>query len=322
MLWIICVVILQAAGLLQSVAHGDDTLSQSTWSGQINASRTILSLETKYAQTSPGSTLAESESTDIPLSEVAARLPGLTANQLLSGDARVHFRRVHDAGTLDYDGSFHGGTGDGLVRLTLNPLFAAQLQRRGIGMPTSEQQVRLSLLGADYRYLDVLRSQAFERPDVGQLLALLEHDVSLDYLNAMGALRVTPHSVDSVVRARDHDVTAQYARALIAAGYRSLSVDDLVRARDHDVSADLVAALNTGRNKNVPMDDLVRLADHDVTPDFVRAMAALGYAAKSDDLIALRDHGVSPDYVQSLRRRGYNAKLSVADLIKLRDHGI
>ncbi|MBC5805717.1 MAG: hypothetical protein DLM53_08310 [Candidatus Eremiobacter antarcticus] len=320
MLAAICVAILQSASL-QLVAHGDASV-QSSWSAQTNPARTILSLKTKVEQNGPGANLVESESVDIPLSDVAAKLPGLTQAQLNSTSARVRFRSIHDAGTLDYDGSFQGGAGEGSARVTLNPLFAAQLQRRGIGMPTSEQQVRLTLLGADFRYLDVLSAQAFERPDVDQLLNLLEHGVSVDYLRAMGALRVTPHSIDSVTRARDHDVTALYARQLIAAGYRSLSIDDLVRAQDHNVSADLVAAVKAAGYKAVPMNDLVRLADHNVTSDFVRAMAAFGYAAKADDLVVLRDHGVTPDYVQSLRRRGYNAKLSVAELIKLRDHGI
>jgi hypothetical protein len=319
MLSLLCVAILAVS--VQLVAHGD-ALTQSSWSAQTNPARTILSLKTKFEQNSPGANFVESESVDIPFSDVAAKLPGLTPDQLNSNSARVRFRSIHDAGTLDYDGSFQGGSGEGSARVTLNPLFAAQLQRRRIGTPTPEQHVRLTLLGADFRYLDVLSAQAFERPDVDQLLNLLEHGVSVDYLRAMGALRVTPHSIDSIIRARDHDVTALYARALIAAGYRSLSIDDLVRAQDHNVGADLVAAFKAAGYKAVSMDDLVRLADHNVTPDFVRAMAALGYAPKAEDLIALRDHGVSPDYVQSLRRRGYNAKLSIADLIKLRDHGI
>ena len=273
---------------------GWSSAPEQSWSAHVNAAHTSVAFRTVYRAKTERGNWDDERGESIALDAVAAKLPGLTADQLLSGGVRVHFAQVHDAGTIDYTGVAGGGDASGGFTVAPNPQFGATLQRRGIGTPTTAQQLALTLMGADYSYLDVLAKQGFERPDVGQFVRLLEHGVSVDYLRGMAALRLTPHSIDTIVRARDHGVTPEYARAVIDAGYRSLWIDDLIRARDHGVS-----------------------------PDFIRAFRTLGYTTiGTEELIRLRDHGVSAQYVADLRRRGYMARLSVEDLIKLRDHGI
>jgi len=312
--------VLLAAAALRYAADGDAAVQ--TWTVQCNSARTSVSLDTKYEERTPRGNSLDEESHEVALADLGSKLPGLTKDQVFAHAAHVHFRRVHDAGTLEYDGLIHDGSGGGDFQIVFNPRFATELQRRGIGTPSAVQQRRLTLLGADYSYLDLLTRYDFELPNVGQLLDLLEHGVSADYLRGMAALRLTPHSIDGIVRARDHGVTPEYARSLLDAGYRSLSLDDLVRARDHGVSADLVAAFKSQGYVGIPMDQMVRLEDHGVSADFIRGIKALGYAPSAEDLIRLRDHGVTPQYVAGLRRRGYNNKLSISDLIKLRDSGI
>jgi hypothetical protein len=263
------------------------------WSARVNGSPAVVQFEYRYTEVDDHGDWSQTRSNEYTNAQLAATYPGLSVEQILTNGSRLRFRSPHDAGTLEFDGWSHGGTANGTFMIALNPKFAAELQRRGMGTPTPREQRELTLEGGDYAYLDILAAQGFERPDVGQFVRLLEHGVSADYLKGMAALHLSPHSIDTIVRARDHGVTPAYAKALSAAGYGSLSIDDLIRARDHGVSA-----------------------------EFVRKLKELGYAASVGDLIRLRDHGVSPEYIESLRKRGYTARLSVDDIIKLRDHGI
>lgn len=235
------------------------------WSARVNDAHTAVQFEYRYTEVDERGNWNESRSNEYSNAQLASTFPGLLADQILNAGTHLHFRNPHDAGTLEFDGISRGGTANGTFTIVLNPRFAAELQRRGMGAPTARQQRELTMNGGDYAYLDVLAAQGFERPDVAQFIRLLEHGVSADYLKGMAALHLTPRSIDTIVRARDHGVTPSYVKALTGAGYGSLSIDELIRLRDHGVSPEYVQGLRKrGYANHLSVDDLIKLRDHGI----------------------------------------------------------
>jgi hypothetical protein len=66
----------------------------------------------------------------------------------------VEFRVQRDAGTFFLRGSLAEGQGAGTFELVLDAKFADELDRRGIGRPTEDQQVDLALADMSMALLD------------------------------------------------------------------------------------------------------------------------------------------------------------------------
>jgi hypothetical protein len=167
-----------------------------------------------------------------------------------------------DAGTFFAQGTFSGGSGSGTWTFSPSSSFRSELQRRGVGQPSAEEQFALAMSDFKLASLDALLADGFEKPSAHDLVRMTEHGVTDDYIAAMKGLQFSPKTVDSLIRLRDHGVTAQYMHDLQKLGY------------------------------NPSADDLVRLVDHGVTVNFIQRMREHGYTHLSaDDLIRLRDHG-------------------------------
>jgi hypothetical protein len=261
------------------------------WFVQANVERTSAEFRIEYRKHDGGGDSEHSDEHTVALGD-AGPLRGLPVDALFSSGSRVHFTVARDAGSLVCDGWAKDGNASGEFTVALNPAFARELERRGIGTPTAEQQERFVYQDVGYALLDALRDYGYERPSLEQLSRLANHGVTPSYLRGMHTAGFTTHSIDEIVRARDHGVDPKDVQALRATGVAG-SLADFIRARDHGVDA-----------------------------EEARAFGALGYPHLTlEDLIRLRDHGVTADYVRRLESRGY-AKLTVEDLIRLRDHGV
>lgn len=305
---------------LASTGSADSSATLRAWFLRANAARTAASFRLEYRTTSDGHESSFGDERSISLSDVLTTFRGLSSDALYSPGTHVHFTIPRDAGTIECDGWAKAGNASGDFTVALNPAFARELERRGIGTPTPEQQERFVLENGGYALLDTLQTLGFERPTLLQFERLLDHGVTEAYLRNMHAAGFGTRSIDEIVRARDHGVDAGYVQGLRATGVAG-SLGDFVRARDHGVQADDARAYGGLGVKRLSLDNLVVLRDHGVSPSFVRAMQSLGYNPSADELVRLQDHGVTADYVRRLHDHGYD-KLSIDDLIKLRDHGI
>lgn len=179
----------------------------------------------------------------------------------------------------------------GTLRFVPNAGFAAALRSRGLAAPNEKEQFRLAFGAFKLQTLDGLLRGGFQRPDVADLMHLLDNGITDEYIADIGSLRFAPKTVDGLVRMRQHGVSASYAKVLLEA-FPGTDADALVAARDHGVSQQYV-------------EDLMRT----------------GYRASLADLVRLRNHGVSAAYVERLRRHGYT-HLSVEEIIRLRESGV
>jgi hypothetical protein len=262
------------------------------WYLQGNAARTQATYRLEYRTVSPGHDHSYDSERAVALATLAATFTGITVEQLYSSGTHVHFENRRDAGTIVGDGWAANGNASGAYTVSLDPKFAEELQRRGIGTITAEQQEQFTLEDVTYALLDTLKRYGYATPTVADL-----------------------------VRVTDHGVTTAYVREMHDAGFAPTNTGELVRAMDHGVTAPYVAGLRA-RGINGSLDDFIRAVDHGVTLDDVNGFSALGYKGLTlEQLIKLSDHGVTVAFVNRLRGQGY-ANLSVDDLIRLRDHGV
>jgi hypothetical protein len=262
------------------------------WSMQAN-NATSVQFGTRYrAVTSTGDTSSENDH-DYPVADLEKTFRGLTHAQLLGPESKVRFTITRQEGTIVCTGWARNGSADGDFRFALDPAFASQLQNRGVGTVSEERQMEWLFEDADViGMLDYFKSQNFPTPNVELISSAIEHGVTLRYI-----------------------------RDLAAAGMRPLTVEQLVRARDHGVTPRAITAFQAYGFTNLVIDQAIALSDHGVTPNYLAGLAKLGYHVTPDQAIMLQDHGVTVRYIGRLHDAGY-ANLSVADLVRLADHGV
>ncbi len=259
-----------------------------------------------------------SSGTTIP----TATIEGLSAALQASNGSPVRLTLRRDAGTFTLEGLFRGGAGAGAYTFTANPAFAAELQKRGIGQPSAQEQMELARQNVGFAFLDELASQGYTKPSIQDLVRAAQHGVSLDFLKDMGALGYRLGTLDPLINMRDHGVTPDFVRDLTAAGLPRMSADELARVRDHGVTPEYIGELRKLGHDIKDAAVLVNARDHGVTPQFVRELASAGYKGLPlADLVKARDHGVNGEYARGLGELGY-AKLSLEDLVNARDHGV
>ncbi len=257
-----------------------------TWTLEHSSDPGSVQLGLRYQKTTAGGNQEWDESRSVAWSD----LRGVTSADLDSNGAHKSFSVVRDAGSFQAEGSFSRGHGAGVWRFAPSSSFNDQLRRRGIGAANFEQQFALAMSGFQLGTLDQLLASGFQRPSVGDLVAMANHGVSDRYIQELRGLGLHPNSAQALIRLRDHGVGGSFAAAVMKA-FPGTTVDELVKLRDHGVGT-----------------------------AYMQTFANLGYRVTADDLIRLRDHGVSATFIERLRSHGYT-KLSIDDLIRLRDSG-
>ncbi len=261
--------------------------------------------------------LHSSSGSDVPLKQ----LEGLSSQQLETGTGPVRFSLRRDAGTFTFNGVLGGGAGAGTYTFAANPAFGAELEKRGLGRPTENEQYRMARSDVSLAFVDELKAQNYAGITTSELVRAGDHGANLDYLRAMGELGYRVGSLDALITLRDHGVSAEYVRQLQELGYSKLTVDELRTARDHGVTPEYIRQLRDLGYK-LTIDELRNARDHGVTPEFVRGMKDLGHTSLSiEQLVNTRDHGVTPEFARGMKELGYTA-LSIEQLVNVRDHGV
>ncbi|MCA1816942.1 MAG: hypothetical protein LC746_11130, partial [Acidobacteria bacterium] len=153
----------------------------------------------------------------------AGDLQGLTRAQAMSSTGgQVSFRIVRDAGTLNCEGWFREGNGSGHFTFAPSASFASELQRRGMGAPTAQQQFEMTMADASLASLDELRAQGYEQPTLDEFVRTATHGVSLEYLRGLKSAGYKLSSVEQLIRMRDHGVTLAFINELNPLGYARL----------------------------------------------------------------------------------------------------
>ena len=102
-------------------------------------------------------------------------LEGLSAEDMRRSNTSVEFKVRRDAGTLFAHGTLSRGKGAGTFDLVLDPAFATELERRGVGRPTEAQHIDLAVGDVSLGLLDDLRQSGYPAPEVDLLVRCVHH---------------------------------------------------------------------------------------------------------------------------------------------------
>jgi len=164
---------------------------------------------------------------------------------------------------------------------------------------------------------------AYDRFSVDEVIELHDHGVTPAFIAQFERAGYGNLAAEQLVRLFDHGVLASFAGSMAAFARQQPDVQTLINLRDHDVSATYANSLALSGLRAISFDQLIQLRDHGISAAYLSSLARLGYDGLSAaDAINLRDHGVTASYVQHVRRDLNSARLSVAELIRLRDSGI
>ena len=250
-----------------------------------------------------------------------AALEGLSESQL-SGGGPVKFVLRRDAGTFTFEGTARDGHAGGTFSFAASQSFPGELEKRGLGRPTAEQQYEMARHDVGLALVDELQRRGYTRPTVAELVKAGHHGVGADYVREMAELGYALGSLEPLITLRDHGVTPAFVRGLASHGFTKIPVDEVRRVRDHGVTPEYIGQLKALGFGNLALAEFVKVRDHGVTPEYISAMRTLGYAEESmDALVNARDHGVTPEFVKGLSELGYD-KLPLQEIVRTRDHGV
>ena len=216
---------------------------------------------------------------------------GLSREQALAAKSDVKFRLVRDAGTFEFEGSFHSGKGAGFWTLVPSQTFISEMRRRGYDNISEEKLVSAAMLDVRIRAIDELKAAGF-----------------------------TDLSLEDVFKATIFKLTPQFISELKAIGYDNLGLEELVKARIFKIDAAFareVEAMGLGKNS---MESLVKMRIFKVTPDFLRDMKSAGLDNLSiEDLVKLRIFNIDTAFIQRVKASG-RTEIDVEDLVRMKIH--
>ncbi len=172
-------------------------------------------------------------------------------------------------------------------------------------------------------YADAMSLAGYTGLGADQIIELHDHGVTPGFIAEFKEAGYTGLASEQLIDLLDHGVSGSFARVMTALGGHKLEVSALIDLTDHGVSIDYVSALAANGVRGIPFDQLIELRDHGVSVEYVTSLARVGYGGLcAQDLIDLLDHGVTAAYIQHLRRDMNPFKVSVQELIRLRDSEI
>jgi len=256
-----------------------------------------------------------------------SELQGLDTNQLDSSQAvDVQFSLNREAGRLLCRGSAARLSGAGNCEFAPATDYADSLERKGVGRPSTMQQLELALQNVSLDLVDELHRQNYRDFDIRRLVEMGIHGVNRQWLQELDELGYRLDDVRQLVEFRIHGVSPKYIRSLaeIDPQYRSLKAKQLVEMRIHGVSAKFIRALAAAdpQYRSVSAKQLIEMRIHGVGPDFINQLVGLGYRdLPSPKLVEMRIHGVTPEFINELDALGYR-QLPPAKLVEMRIHGV
>jgi beta-lactamase regulating signal transducer with metallopeptidase domain len=180
--------------------------------------------------------------------------------------------------------------------------------------------VRLSDANGSDSLLQALQSAGLTHLSVDDLVALRDHGVSPQLIEAAHAYFGSSVTARSLVELADHGVDPMYLQALHTSGVSGIDASSAIQLRDSGVSPMLIAAAQSYFGRGVSAKALVRMANSGVDGTYLQALGAAGvHGISPDDAVQLRDHGVDAQYIARIRR--YNPRATIQDIIRLRDSG-
>jgi hypothetical protein len=224
-----------------------------------------------------------------------SELQGLTREQA-RGDGAVRFSLVREAGTIECEGSFHGGRGSGTFRFTPNPGFVSAMKARGFDFekePTwdDERENRLfaaATLNVTTALADDLLSADFGKLDVEDLFKAAIFKVDSKFMREMKESGFPGLGMEELVKARIFKIDANFVREATRMGFDKEPFESLVKMRIFKVTPAFVAEVRGEGLNDLSVEDLVKMKIFKIDADFIRRAKADGTPLEVEELVQKR----------------------------------
>ena len=251
---------------------------------------------------------------DIAISELKGFSPSSFDN-----DGPVKFQLAREAGTVDFDGAFYKGLGQGFFTFTADPSFVSKLKQMGLN-GIEKEALSLAMVDVTIDYVKELQSLGFH-PDLDKVIEGRIFKVNREQVERLKSAGITGLSLDKLVECRIFNVTPEYVREMRAKNPQ-MNVDQLVEGRIFNATPEFADEIAKAGFPNLTQEQLVAFKIHNVTPKYIDQMKALGFKdLTADKLVEFRIFNVGADQIRELSSVGYK-NLTADQLVAFRIHKI
>lgn len=225
-------------------------------------------------------------------------IDGLTKGQV-QGGGPVSFRIVREAGTIEAQGNFANGVGNGTFRFVPNMGFVSAMKQRGFDFEKSEGkgehndtvEERLfaaATIGVTTALADDLRSANFGDLDVGDLYKAAIFKIDGKFMSEMKATGFPDLGMEELVKARIFKVDADYVRQVKDMGFADQGFEGLVKFRIFKVTPEFLNDLRAAGLDKMDAEDIVKARIFKIDANFIRQAKAEDPNVTMEDLVQMK----------------------------------
>ena len=225
-------------------------------------------------------------------------LDGLSKGQV-QGGGPVSFRIVREAGTIEAQGNFANGVGNGTFRFVPNMGFVSAMKQRGFDFEKSEGK-------GDHN--DTVEERLFAAATIGVTTALADDLRSANF----GDL-----DIGDLYKAAIFKIDGKFMAEMKATGFPDLGMEELVKARIFKVDADYVRQVKDMGFTEQGFEGLVKFRIFKVTPEFLNDLRAAGIdKMDAEDIVKARIFKIDADFIRQAKAEDPN--VTMEDLVKMK----
>jgi len=225
-------------------------------------------------------------------------IDGLTRSQV-QGGGPVSFRIVREAGTIEAQGNFANGVGNGTFRFVPNMGFISAMKQRGFDFEKSdskgshhdtveERLFAAATIGVTTALADDLRSANFGDLDVGDLYKAAIFKIDGKFMAEMKATGFPDLGMEELVKARIFKVDADYVRQVKDMGFTDQGFEGLVKFRIFKVTPEFLNELRAAGLDQMDAEDIVKARIFKIDANFIRQAKAEDPSVTMEDLVKMK----------------------------------
>ncbi len=216
------------------------------------------------------------------------------------------FKLIRESGTLVFKGGTLGTKEAGDFTFSRNDNFESFLKTEGISTTDKDRYSYFKLfLGNITRdYVEGIKEEGF-KPSLKELGKLGIHQVSLDYIRALGDTQYKGMELNMISKFAIHGVTIKYIEDLKAAGYGHIDAGMVKKFAIHGVSVAYINELSKLGYGNLEPNLIKNFVIHGISAKYIKSLADVGYRNLSPNMLKnFAVHNIDAAYIQSLKKTG------------------
>ena len=259
-----------------------------------------------------------------------SELKNLTYEQANKGGA-VRFSLVREAGSIDCDGVFTDGRGNGTYRFAANQQFLAEMKKRGFDFEKPSERNRdndtpenrlftAMMVNVTTALADDLLAANFGKLDTGDLFKAAIFKIDGNFLREMKASNFPNLDFDDLVKARIFKIDGEYLRQLNASGFGKEPFENVVKMRIFKITPEYISSFRNSGFSNLTIDELQKLSIFKVTPEFIKEVRGEGLNNLSiEDLTKMKIFNINGEVIR--KAKADNVDLKVESLVRYKIGG-